>query len=31
VHTMPRVDNTIYHSEPYEGRDVYEKMDAMND
>ncbi|KAI5443577.1 hypothetical protein KIW84_012281 [Lathyrus oleraceus] len=31
VHTMPRVDNTIYHSEPSEGPDVYEKMDAMND
>ncbi|KAI5427166.1 hypothetical protein KIW84_032548 [Lathyrus oleraceus] len=31
VHTMPRVDDTIYHSELSEGPDVYEKMDAMND
>ncbi|KAI5384955.1 hypothetical protein KIW84_071808 [Lathyrus oleraceus] len=31
VHTMSRVDDTIYHSEPSEGPDVYEKMDAMND
>ena len=31
VHTMPRVDDTIYHSEPSEGPDVNEKMDAMND
>ena len=31
VHTMPRVDDTIYHSEPSEGPDVYENMDAMND
>ena len=31
VHTLPRVDDTIYHSEPSEGPDVYEKMDAMND
>jgi len=31
VHTMPRVDDTIYHSEPSEGPDVYEKMDDMND
>jgi hypothetical protein len=31
VHTMPRVDDTIYHSEPSEGPDVHEKMDAMND
>ncbi|KAI5438405.1 hypothetical protein KIW84_024232 [Lathyrus oleraceus] len=31
VHTMPRVDDTIYHSEPFEGPDVHEKMDAMND
>ncbi|KAI5395810.1 hypothetical protein KIW84_062117 [Lathyrus oleraceus] len=31
VHTTPRVDNTIYHSEPSEGPDVNEKMDVMND
>ncbi|KAI5419558.1 hypothetical protein KIW84_043646 [Lathyrus oleraceus] len=31
VHTAPRVDDTIYHSEPSEGPDVHEKMDAMND
>ena len=31
VHTLPRVVDTIYHSEPSEGPDVYEKMDAMND
>ena len=31
VHTMPRVDDAIYHSETSEGPDVYEKMDAMND
>ena len=31
VHTMPRVDDTIYHFEPSEGPGVYEKMDAMND
>ncbi|KAI5418328.1 hypothetical protein KIW84_042827 [Lathyrus oleraceus] len=31
VHTMPKVDDTIYHSEPSEGPYVYEKMDAMND
>jgi hypothetical protein len=28
---MPRVDDTIYHSEASEGSDVHEKMDAMND
>ena len=28
---MPRVDDTIYHSEPSEVPYVYEKMDAMND
>ncbi|KAI5425578.1 hypothetical protein KIW84_031403 [Lathyrus oleraceus] len=27
VHTLPRVEDTIYHSEPSEGPDVYEKMD----
>ncbi|KAI5383322.1 hypothetical protein KIW84_070650 [Lathyrus oleraceus] len=31
VHTIPRVDDTIYHSEPSEGPDVNEKMEAMND
>ncbi|KAI5427608.1 hypothetical protein KIW84_032858 [Lathyrus oleraceus] len=31
VHTLPRVDDTIYHFEPSEDPDVYEKMDAMND
>ncbi|KAI5429089.1 hypothetical protein KIW84_033907 [Lathyrus oleraceus] len=31
VHTVPRVDDTIYHSEPSKGPDVNEKMDAMND
>ncbi|KAI5405134.1 hypothetical protein KIW84_052060, partial [Lathyrus oleraceus] len=29
VHTLPRVEDTIYHSEPSEGPDVYEKMDEM--
>ena len=29
VHVMPHVDETIYHSEPSEGPDVYEKMDEM--
>jgi hypothetical protein len=31
VHTLPRVEDTIYHSEPYEGLNVYEKMDEMKD
>ncbi|KAI5390683.1 hypothetical protein KIW84_075835 [Lathyrus oleraceus] len=31
VHTIPRVDDTIYYSESSEGPDVNEKMDAMND
>ncbi|KAI5388295.1 hypothetical protein KIW84_074109 [Lathyrus oleraceus] len=31
VHTLPRVEDTIYHSEPSEDPNVYEKMDAMND
>ncbi|KAI5406028.1 hypothetical protein KIW84_052692 [Lathyrus oleraceus] len=31
VHTIPRVDDTIYHSEQSEGPDVYEKMDSMKD
>ncbi|KAI5390428.1 hypothetical protein KIW84_075664 [Lathyrus oleraceus] len=31
VHTLPRLEDTIYHSEPSEGPDVYEKMDEMKD
>ncbi|KAI5418303.1 hypothetical protein KIW84_042804 [Lathyrus oleraceus] len=31
VHTLPHVEDTIYHSEPSEGPDVYEKMDEMKD
>ncbi|KAI5435630.1 hypothetical protein KIW84_022153 [Lathyrus oleraceus] len=31
VHTIPRVDDTIYHSEPSEGPYFHKKMDAMND
>ncbi|KAI5425980.1 hypothetical protein KIW84_031705 [Lathyrus oleraceus] len=31
LHTLPRVEDTIYHSEPSEGPDVYEKMDEMKD
>jgi hypothetical protein len=31
VHTLPRVEDTIYHSEPSEGSDVYEKKDEMKD
>ena len=31
VHTLPRVEDTIYHSEPSEGPDVYEKMYEMKD
>ncbi|KAI5427739.1 hypothetical protein KIW84_032955 [Lathyrus oleraceus] len=31
VHTLPRVKDTIYHSDPSEGSDVYEKMDKMKD
>ena len=31
MHTFPRVEDTIYHSEPYEGLNVYEKMDEMKD
>ena len=31
VHTLPRVEDTIYHSESFEGPDVYEKMDEMKD
>ncbi|XP_050919864.1 uncharacterized protein LOC127137447 [Lathyrus oleraceus] len=29
MHTLPRVEETIYHFEPSEGPDVYEKMDEM--
>ena len=31
VHTLPRVEDTIYHFELSEGPDVYEKMDEMKD
>ena len=31
VHTLPRVEDTIYHSESSEGPDVYEKMDEIKD
>ncbi|KAI5444883.1 hypothetical protein KIW84_013237 [Lathyrus oleraceus] len=31
MHTLPRVEDTIYHSEPSEGPDVYEKMDDMKE
>ena len=31
VHTLPRVEDTKYHSEPSEGPNVYEKMDEMKD
>ncbi|KAI5420906.1 hypothetical protein KIW84_044662 [Lathyrus oleraceus] len=31
VQTLPRVEDTIYHSEPSEGSNVYEKMDEMKD
>lgn len=31
VHVMPHVEETIYHSEPFEGPDMYEKMDEMKD
>jgi hypothetical protein len=31
VHTLPRVEDTIYHSEPSKGPDVHEKMDEMKD
>ncbi|KAI5391446.1 hypothetical protein KIW84_076310 [Lathyrus oleraceus] len=31
VHMLPRVEDTIYHYEPSEGPDVYEKMDEMKD
>jgi hypothetical protein len=29
VHTIPRVEDTIYHFDPSEGPDVYKKMDEM--
>ena len=29
VHTLPRVEDTIYHSELSEGSDVYKKMNEM--
>ena len=31
VYTIPRVQDTIYHSELYEDPNVYEKMDEMKD
>ncbi|KAI5437491.1 hypothetical protein KIW84_023560 [Lathyrus oleraceus] len=31
MHTLTRVEHTIYHPEPSEGPDVYEKMDEMKD
>ncbi|KAI5401482.1 hypothetical protein KIW84_066087 [Lathyrus oleraceus] len=31
VHTLPLVEDTIYHSETSEGPNVYEKMDEMKD
>ncbi|KAI5389534.1 hypothetical protein KIW84_074988 [Lathyrus oleraceus] len=31
VHTLSRVKDTIYHSEPSEGPYIYEKMDDMKD
>ncbi|KAI5408703.1 hypothetical protein KIW84_054513 [Lathyrus oleraceus] len=31
VHTLPRVEDTIYHSESSEGPNVFEKMDKMKD
>ncbi|KAI5436199.1 hypothetical protein KIW84_022602 [Lathyrus oleraceus] len=31
VHTLPRVEDTIYHSESSKGPDVYEKMDETKD
>ncbi|KAI5410983.1 hypothetical protein KIW84_056222 [Lathyrus oleraceus] len=31
VHTLPRVEDTIYHSEPSEGPNIYEKMEKMKD
>lgn len=31
MHTMPPVEETIYHYEPSEGSDVYEKTHEMKD
>ncbi|KAI5431837.1 hypothetical protein KIW84_035835 [Lathyrus oleraceus] len=31
IHTLPRVEDTVYHSELSEGPDVYEKMEEMKD
>ncbi|KAI5404902.1 hypothetical protein KIW84_051888 [Lathyrus oleraceus] len=31
IHTLPRVEETIYYSESSEDPDVYEKMDKMKD
>ncbi|KAI5384904.1 hypothetical protein KIW84_071767 [Lathyrus oleraceus] len=31
IHTFPRVEDTIYHFEPFEDPDVYEKMDGIKD
>ncbi|KAI5395994.1 hypothetical protein KIW84_062263 [Lathyrus oleraceus] len=31
VYTLPHVEDTIYHSEPSKGPDVYEKIDDMKD
>ncbi|KAI5410512.1 hypothetical protein KIW84_055862 [Lathyrus oleraceus] len=31
MHTLPRMEDTIYHFEPSEGPDVCEKMDEMKD
>jgi hypothetical protein len=31
VDMLPRVEDTIYHSESSEGHDVYKKMDEMKD
>ncbi|KAI5434012.1 hypothetical protein KIW84_021028 [Lathyrus oleraceus] len=31
MHTLPRVEDTIYHFEPSKGPDVYENMDEMKD
>lgn len=31
VHALPRVEEIIYHSESYDGPDVYKKMDKMKE
>ena len=31
IHTLPRVEDTIYHYEQSEGPDLYQKMDKMKD